>query len=59
MYYLLNVVFDQQASYEILIFDSEDQKFKCVGFYPFKEPILLKGVFVQNELLAIRLENII
>ncbi len=55
MYFVIYLVFDPLASYEIMIFDCEDDKFKCMGFYPFKEPVLLKGLFVQNELLAIRL----
>jgi hypothetical protein len=35
--------------------EGEEQKFRSVGRYPFKEPVLLKGLFLQSEVLIVRL----
>jgi hypothetical protein len=47
--------FQMEAEYEVMMVDENEQKYKSVGRYPFKEPVLLGGSFVQSEFLIVKL----
>jgi hypothetical protein len=42
-----------------MMLDQEEQKYKNIGRFPFKEPVLLKEWFVQGEILNIRFEEVV
>jgi hypothetical protein len=55
---LLYLDFNAQTNFDAHFFDFEENKFKLVGSFPFKEPVLLKGIFVENENLLVKLSAV-
>ena len=49
------IVFKADARYNVFVFNSEDSNFISAGVYPFQEPVLLRGAFVQDKMLVVKI----